>query len=86
MRAPPPAGNIKATSPIAFTTSVLVWALMTFGDGFKAAKQTDHALASVRWGADYLMKVHREFPEKNSSMLVTRVRQGTAPPAQRGGV
>lgn len=34
----PSAGNIKATTPIAFTTTLLVWGLMAFGKGFEASR------------------------------------------------
>ena len=67
------AGNIKATTPIAFTTTLLVWALMSFGRGFQAAGQAAATLDSIRWGSDYLLKVHRAAPDANQSMLVTRV-------------
>lgn len=66
-------GNIKATMPIAFTTTVLAWALMSFGRGFETAGQAGAALGSVRWGSDYLLKVHQGSPADNSSLLVTRV-------------
>lgn len=66
-------GNLKATSPIAFTTTLLVWGLMAFGKGFQAAGQTAAALDSIRWGSDYLLKVHKSMPETNQSLLVTRV-------------
>lgn len=32
------AGNLKATTPIAFTTTLLVWALMAFQPGFQARR------------------------------------------------
>lgn len=41
----------------------------------QAAGQAGAALDSVRWGADYLMKVHRPVPDTNQSLLVTRVRR-----------
>jgi hypothetical protein len=66
-------GNIKATSPIAFTTSLLAWGFMAFPGGFAAAKQRDALRDSVRWGADYLAKVHRPNEGANTSLLVTRV-------------
>lgn len=53
------AGNLKATSPIAFTTTLLVWGLMAFGKGFQAAGQTAAALDSIRWGSDYLLKARK---------------------------
>ena len=51
-----------------------MWALSAFGPGFAAAGQGGAALDSVRWGADYLLKVHRQLPGTNNSLLVTRVR------------
>jgi hypothetical protein len=74
-----PAGNIKATTPIAFTVALLSWSLMSFPQGFREAKQSQSALDSIRWGADYLTKVHRADPAKNSSFLVTRVSEGSEP-------
>lgn len=44
------AGNIKVTTPIAFSTTVLVWALMTFGRGFEAAGQV--------WGPPLQASLH----------------------------
>jgi hypothetical protein len=46
---------------------------MSFGSGFTAAGQAGAALDSIRWGTDYLMKVHKPLPDGNSSLLVTRV-------------
>ena len=46
---------------------------MAFGRGFGAAGQSTAALQSVRWGADYLLKVHKSLPDTNQSLLVTRV-------------
>lgn len=40
----------------------------------QAAGQAGAALASARWGSDYLLKVHKALPGANQSMLVTRVR------------
>jgi endoglucanase len=67
------AGNIKATAPIAFTTAVLSWAAAAFPAGFQSAGQAAALRDEIRWGADYLMKVHRSLPAQNLSLLVTRV-------------
>ena len=66
-------GNIKATTPVAFTTAMLAWGYMAFPGAYSAAGQAGAVRDSVRWGADYLAKVHRFDPEKNTSLLVTRV-------------
>ena len=47
--------NVKFNLPLAWTTSVLAWGVYEFKDGFVAARQYPHALAAVRWGADYLV-------------------------------
>ncbi|PRW56955.1 Six-hairpin glycosidase [Chlorella sorokiniana] len=39
----------------------------------QAAGQAGAALDSIRWGSDYLLKVHKALPESNTSLLVTRV-------------
>jgi len=65
-------GNIKATSPIAFATSVLSWGFMGFRNAFERLDQRQHLLESVRVGADYLLKVHRRTAP-GRAILVSRV-------------
>ena len=65
-------GNIKATSPIAFATSVLSWGFMGFQNAFERLDQRQHLLNSVRVGADYLLKVHRRTGT-GQALLVSRV-------------
>jgi cellulose synthase/poly-beta-1,6-N-acetylglucosamine synthase-like glycosyltransferase len=65
-------GNIKSTSPIAFTTAVLSWGFMGFQDAFEKVAQSKSLLESVRVGADYLLKVHRRTPS-GQALLVSRV-------------
>ena len=67
------AGNIKMTTPIAFTTTMLAWGFMGFHEAFENAKQTEYLMESVKWGSDYLMKMHRRIMATNQSLLVTRV-------------
>ena len=65
-------GNIKATSPIAFATSILSWGFSGFQSAFEQVEQRQYLLDSVRVGADYLLKVHRRSPT-GQALLVTRV-------------
>ena len=60
-------GNIKATAPIAFSTSVLAWSLLSFPEGFEKAEAVNTTLDNVRWAADYLMKVQK------GNSIITRV-------------
>lgn len=66
-------GNMKATAPLAFTTSVLAWGFMSFPSAFENAGQTQHIMDAVRWGADYLSKIYKTVPGSNSSLLITRI-------------
>lgn len=67
------AGNMKATSPIAFTTALLAWSYVAFPGAYDKAGQLAQIRDSVRVGADYLSKVHRPDYERNTSLLITRV-------------
>nr|CAD1840714.1 unnamed protein product [Ananas comosus var. bracteatus] len=52
--------NVKFGFPMAFTTTMLAWSVIEFGD--KMQGQLDHARAAVRWGADYLLKAATATP------------------------
>lgn len=49
-------GTVKMTMPAAFATSMLAWGLLEFPKGYKKANATAHALDTLRWSADYLLK------------------------------
>jgi len=49
-------GTVKMTMPAAFATSMLAWGLLEFPTGYKKANATAHALDTLRWSADYLLK------------------------------
>lgn len=66
-------GNIKSTSPIAFTTSVLSWGFMGFESAYVDSGEKENLFNSVKVGADYLMKVHRRIPSSNQSLIISRV-------------
>jgi len=42
--------NVKSSFPMAFTTTMLSWSILEFGDDL------DHAKAAIRWATDYLLK------------------------------
>jgi len=65
-------GNIKATMPIAFSTATLAWSVMSFPVGFQRAGATNAILDNIRWGADYLMKVHQGGTGEDGT-IITRV-------------
>ena len=62
------------TVTTAFTTSMLAWGLLTFPRGYARAGETRHALDSIKWGADYLLKTfHPESGRKGGYTMVYQV-------------
>ncbi|XP_077246202.1 glycosyl hydrolase 9B18 [Tasmannia lanceolata] len=47
--------NIKFGFPMAFTTTMLAWSLVEFGDLMPSAEQ-NNAIVALRWATDYLLK------------------------------
>ncbi|XP_073011433.1 endoglucanase 23-like [Typha latifolia] len=47
--------NVKFGFPMAFTTTMLAWSVIEFGDSMPP-DELRHAAAAVRWAADYLLK------------------------------
>ena len=48
--------NVKFNLPMAFTTTVLSWDVVEFGDALRGAGQLGNTLNAIRWGTDYLLK------------------------------
>ncbi|KAK4585269.1 hypothetical protein RGQ29_022791 [Quercus rubra] len=49
---------IKFGFPMAFTATVLSWAILEYGDHMNAVKQLEHAQDSLKWITDYLINTH----------------------------
>ncbi|XVF15894.1 hypothetical protein REPUB_Repub09cG0195800 [Reevesia pubescens] len=49
---------MKFGFPMAFTATVLSWAILEYGDQMNAVKQLGHAQNSLRWITDYLINAH----------------------------
>ncbi|XP_066397592.1 endoglucanase 23-like [Miscanthus floridulus] len=47
--------NVKFGFPMAFTTTMLAWSVVEFGDSMPRDERR-HAAAAVRWATDYLLK------------------------------
>ncbi|CAL9759111.1 unnamed protein product [Musa acuminata subsp. burmannicoides] len=47
--------NVKFGFPMAFTTTMLSWSVIEFGDGMPA-DELRNAAAAIRWATDYLLK------------------------------
>ncbi|TQD88759.1 hypothetical protein C1H46_025648 [Malus baccata] len=52
--------NVKFGLPMAFTTTLLAWSVIEFGDSMHS--QIDNAKAAVRWSTDYLLKAATATP------------------------
>lgn len=50
-------GMLKLSYTTAFTVSMLSWAFYEFKGGYRASGNADFSANTIRWGADYLMKV-----------------------------
>ncbi|XP_048429339.1 endoglucanase 4-like [Pyrus x bretschneideri] len=46
--------NVKFNFPMAFTTTMLSWSVLEFGNSMGA--DHEHALEAIRWGTDYFLK------------------------------
>jgi hypothetical protein len=57
-------GDLKLTMPTAFTVSMLAWGLLAFPGSYAKSGNTAPALASVRWGSDYLLKAFHKDAKK----------------------
>jgi hypothetical protein len=49
--------NVKFHFPMAFSTTMLAWSVIEFGD--KMGSDYEHALEAIRWGTDYFLKATR---------------------------
>ncbi|XP_062230641.1 endoglucanase 14-like [Phragmites australis] len=50
--------NVKFGLPMAFTVTMLSWSVVQYERPLATAGELRHALAAVRWGADYLARAH----------------------------
>ena len=52
--------NVKFGLPMAFTTTLLSWSVIEFGE--EMGGQIENAKAAVRWATDYLLKAATATP------------------------
>ncbi|PKA53414.1 Endoglucanase 24 [Apostasia shenzhenica] len=60
--------HIKFGFPMAFSATVLSWAILEYGDQMSAVNQLDPALDSLKWITDYLINAH-----PSDSVLIIQV-------------
>ncbi|XP_070565202.1 endoglucanase E-4-like [Ptychodera flava] len=52
--------HIKAVFPMAWSFGVLSWGFLEFRDAYEDAGEVSYMLDCIRWGTDFLMKVHTD--------------------------
>ncbi|KAF7815873.1 endoglucanase 11-like [Senna tora] len=50
--------NVKFGLPMAFTITLLSWAVIEYGGDIAGAGEYAHALEAIKWGTDYFIKAH----------------------------
>lgn len=50
--------HMKFGFPMAYTATILSWAILEYGDQMKAVNQLEPALNSLKWITDYLINAH----------------------------
>ncbi|CAN0890425.1 Endoglucanase 24 [Linum grandiflorum] len=55
--------NVKFGFPMAFTTTMLSWSIIEFGDDMPPA-ELRNSLVAVRWASDYLLKAVSQLPNR----------------------
>ncbi|KAL2543741.1 Endoglucanase 6 [Forsythia ovata] len=50
--------NVKFGLPMAFTITMMSWSIIEYGKQMASSGELGHAIASVKWGTDYLIKSH----------------------------
>ena len=48
--------HVKFNFPMAYSTTVLAWGIISFEQGYIAAGELENALDSIKWVTDYLMQ------------------------------
>lgn len=64
---------VKFMLPYGSAVAVLAWGLVAFPDGYQKSQQSFHALSTLRWAADFIIKCHVD-----DTVFVAQVGNGTA--------
>ncbi|KAF5735960.1 EG isoform 3 [Tripterygium wilfordii] len=64
---------IKFGYPMAFTATMLSWAILEYGDQMNAVKQLGHAQDSLKWITDFLINAHPSTNVLYVQVLLSRV-------------
>ena len=60
---------LKMTFPMAWTTSLLAWSLISDSSAYNSANATARALNQLEWGAEYLLKTLYKDADNNTQIV-----------------
>ena len=55
--------NVKFGFPMAFTTTLLAWSVIEFGDSMPNS-ELRNSMVAIRWATDYLLKSVSQLPNR----------------------
>ena len=55
--------NVKFGFPMAFTTTLLAWSVIEFGDSMRNS-ELRNSMVAIRWATDYLLKSVSQLPNR----------------------
>lgn len=61
------AGSVKITPSIAWSTSMIAWGMLTFGEGYNKSGAWQTGMDTLRWNTDYLLKTFKEDPDTSTA-------------------
>jgi len=61
------AGSLKITPTIAWTTSMLAWGMLNFGEGYNKSGTWQTGMDTLKWNTDYLLKTILEDPTDSAT-------------------
>ena len=61
------AGSLKITPTIAWTTSMLAWGMLNFGEGYNKSDMWATGMQTLKWNTDYLLKTILDDPTDSAT-------------------
>ena len=60
------AGSLKITPTIAWSTAMLAWGMLSFGEGYNKSSAWETGMQTLRWNTDYLLKTIKDDPDSTA--------------------
>ena len=62
---------MKITPSIAWSTSMLAWGMLTFGEGYNKSNTWKTGMDTLKWNTDYLLKTIKVDPAGSATSEAT---------------